>query len=379
MTKKSCDDACRPRWILYGAVTAAALAATVALALVSYHLWPEKAQQQSYEQGGPPTAADIPNLCGWAGEESARSAWDRLKSEFPKFEITHPKQSPRLKAQDKRVVLWDAAKIVNGGRHLPTLRQEVGDCVSFGAANAMDYLLCVQIATGKGPPQEYHHSFPPFIYGVSRVQIGGGGLGGDGSNGVWAARGLVRYGTLPADAPDVPGYSGSIARSWGRRPGPPEKFFPIAAKNLVKTAAKVERWEDVRDAIQNGYPCTIASNVGFRMQRDEGNKKLWGVPSGSWAHQMAVIGYDDKPEPCFYIMNSWGADAHGVPLDDAPPGGFWTKAAAMQRVVGQGDSFAFSEQLGFPARDWDLDILIRAKSRQAARAVERTSPYQLAP
>lgn len=380
MTKKdACNSNCAPRLLLIGSATLALLTFSMVAALATYHLWPTPAAPVPYEAGGAPTEAQIKNLCGWSGQQSAADAWEQLKGHFPEFKIIRKVGAAPVR-DDKRVALWDAAKAVNGGRHLPTFRQEIGDCVSMGAANACNYLLCVQIITSRGLPQEYHPSFQPFIYGISRVQIGGGGLGGDGSNGVWAARGLQQYGTLPADAKGVPPYSGSVARAWGRRPGPPAEFLPIAAKNLVKTAAKVTRWEDARDALVNGYPVTIASNVGFAMRPDNAAKKLYGVPSGSWAHQMCLIGYDPAPEPSFYVINSWGENAHGAPLDDAPPGGFWIKSSACQRVVAQGDSFALSEQIGFPAREWNLDLIRQAKARvDDARRVAESSPFQLAP
>ncbi|NDF13055.1 MAG: hypothetical protein EB060_09630 [Proteobacteria bacterium] len=255
-----------------------------------------------------------------------------------------------LDEQPKRVVLWDYAKKVNGGSHLPTFRQAVGDCVSMGAANAVNYLAAMEIIR-LGDREKFRPAFQPFIYGISRVQIGGGRISGDGSVGAWAAEGVRKYGILAADEPGTPAYSGDVARTWGRKPGPPQDALAAAKPHCLKSTAQVTTYEQVRDAIANGYPVTVASNRGFQMRGVRDRGKLWGSPAGSWAHQMAFIGVDDdSSRPGCYCLNSWGPDAHGAPVDDAPPGGFWVDAEVVTQMVRQGDSFAFSQFDGFPAQ-----------------------------
>lgn len=257
----------------------------------------------------------------------------------------------------KRVVLWDYAKKVNGGKHLPTFRQEVGDCVSQGAANAVNYLACMEIIR-LGEREEYRPAFQPYIYGISRVQIGGGRIGGDGSIGAWAAEGVRKFGVLFTTDNQVPAYSGAVARKWGNRPGPPQSMIEQAKDNLVRSTAQVRSYEEVRDAICNGYPVTVASNRGFQMRPKVDGGKHWGVASGSWAHQMCFIGVDDGGgRPGCYCLNSWGADAHGPPADDAPPGGFWVDADVVTSMVRQDDSFAFSQFDGFPAQKLDFTVI----------------------
>ena len=257
----------------------------------------------------------------------------------------------------KRVVLWDYAKKVNGGKHLPTFRQEIGDCVSMGAANAVNYLACMEIIR-LGEREEYRPAFQPYLYGISRVQIGGGRINGDGSIGAWAAEGARKYGVLFTTDEGVPTYSGSVARKWGNRPGPPQSMIDQAKDNLVHSTALVTSYEQVRDAICNGYPVSVASNRGFQMQPRIDRGKSWGVPSGSWAHQMCFIGVDDdSARPGCYLINSWGENAHGTPADDAPPGGFWVDAATVTQMVKQQDSFAWSQFDGFPANKLDFSLI----------------------
>lgn len=297
-------------------------------------------------------ALDHQHLCGWAGPEHARRAWDELGRRFPEFRITGQPSS----SAGKRLVLWDFARRVTGG-HLPNYRQEIGDCVSFGAKNAVQYLTCVQIA--QGSREEFHHVFPPFIYGTSRHDIGGDRLGSsDGSLGVWAAEAVKKFGVLFADDNGVPAYSGRVASAWGSRSGPPRDSYDLARDNPVRSCAKVTTYAQVRDALANGYPVTVASNQGFALQGRDSGGKCWGVPQGAWAHQMCLIGVDDAADrPGCYCLNSWGEALWPHQPDGAPPGGFWVDARIVERMVGQDDSFAYSQFDGFPAQKLDHLLL----------------------
>jgi hypothetical protein len=300
---------------------------------------------------------------GWLGPEALEDEdAKRLVAEMPQFVI-------RGCADDntkKSVLLWKYTKALNGGEHLPNYAQQIGDCVSFGAKNAVNYLQASQLAR-EWAHNEFRPVFPPYIYGISRVQIGGGRLGnGDGSLGVWAAKGVQQYGVLAADAEGCPTYSGSVAKQWGRS-GPPQKLIDIAKQTLVKTVSPVRSAQDVCDAITNYYPVTIASNFGTSTIREK-NGRMVARWDGSWAHQMAIVGYlydEDTDERLFYVLNSWGERAHPAPLGDEPPGGFWITWADCDRIVKQGDSFAFSSFDGFPAQD-ELDFRIFTQPAQAA-------------
>jgi hypothetical protein len=305
--------------------------------------------------GPPPVSeAQVPGLCGWAGPEIAKGEFDRLKGKFENFRISTADGQPAV-VEDRRSVLSEAAQKVLG-HHIPTLRQEVGDCVSMGAANACMYLLAVQISAGE--PIEFKDVFPPYLYGTSRVQVGKGRIScrSDGSVGSWAATAVMEYGAISSDAPGVPSYSGQVARDWGCK-GPPKPLLDLGKKSLVQSAAKVRTWQEARDAIISGYPITIASGVGFKMSGTLRGEKLFLQPSGQWMHQMVVIGYDLSPEVCFLILNSWGPDAHTPVNQDGPPGSFWVNSKTMQRILDADDSYAYSAFAGFPAQEWDLDVL----------------------
>ncbi len=290
---------------------------------------------------------------GWAGPEMVRQA-KPLVAGMPEFEISGVKRDNTT----ANVRLWDSVKMVTGGEHLPNIPQQIGDCVSWGARNAVDYLQCVQIARGP-PTHELHRAFAPYIYGISRVEIGKGRIHGDGSVGAWAAEGVRVYGVLRKDFDGVPQYSGSVAREWGRS-GPPQQFVDEAKQYPVKTVAPVRSAAEVRDAICNGYPCTIASNWGGRQDAalSRALSRVVFKRSGSWNHQMCIVGYDGSAgEPLYYVLNSWGPNAHPDPMQDEPPGGFWIREKDVEYIVDQGDSFAFSGFQGFPAQDLDFTIV----------------------
>lgn len=285
-------------------------------------------------------------LCGWGGQTLAIAANAQLGwRELGDYQL------PR--AAETRL-LWQFAHKVLGG-HIPNRKQEIGDCVSFGMANAVMYLSCVQIV--QGARQEYHPVFQPYIYGTSRHDVGGDRLGnGDGSLGSWAAEAVKRHGILFADDRGVPPYSGGIAKQWGSRSGPPREFYELAEDNPVKTVAKVSTFEQAAQAISNGYPVTVASMQGFAMSGQIRDSKCWGLPQGSWAHQMVFVGVDIAARALF-CLNSWGPDLWPEQPDGAPPGGFWVDERTCNRMLGQDDSWACSQFEGFPAQQLDHLLL----------------------
>lgn len=290
--------------------------------------------------------------------DSARFGWVKdsgVPADAPQFALSGPVES----SEGAVVKLWDYSRAINGGKHFPTFRQAIGDCVANGLANGLNYGQAADIYFGRRRATEFRPVDRPWLYGVSRTdrEIGNGRLGSsDGSVGNWAVRAAQLRGVLAADEPGVPEYSGERARDWGIN-GVPDQYKWLAALHKLRSFALVKSYEDVRDSLANSYPVTIASNVGFQMQAVVKDGKHWGRPSGSWAHQMCLIAIDDKAISPFdgskgaaYCLNSWGENAHGKPADDAPPGGFWIDRTTINRIVKQGDSWALGGFDGFPAR-----------------------------
>ncbi|MFO0806493.1 MAG: hypothetical protein U0791_25590 [Gemmataceae bacterium] len=247
------------------------------------------------------------------------------------------------------VFLWDACRTVTGDVLPPRDQRSVGSCVAFGTASAIEHLLCVQIANGTG--EEYRDLAQEVIYGGSRVEIGGGTIRGDGSIGAWAARFATEYGVIARGqhgSHDLRAYDEARCREYGRR-GVPDELEPLAKRHPVKSTSNVRSWDECRAAIRNGYPIAVCSSQGFTMTRDADG---FCRPSGTWMHCLAIVGIRGGARPGAFLLNSWGPNAHTGPRGpgDPSPAGFWADAKTVDRMLKQGDSWAFSAAVGFPPR-----------------------------
>lgn len=245
--------------------------------------------------------------------------------------------------------LWKAALKVLG-RLLPARNQgQVGSCVSFGTASAIEHTMLVEIMAGD--PEEFKDLCQESIYGGSRVEVGGGQISGDGSVGSWAAEFVNKWGCLARGvygSTDLTQYSESRCREWGRK-GVPDDLEPEAKRHPVQTTSMVQNWEEAKRSLASGYGIAICSDQGFSMSRDSDG---FAKPSGSWGHCMALLGYQTGQREGGFILNSWGDDAHTGPTGagDPPRAGFWADAKVVDRMLRQEDSWAFSSVVGFPVR-----------------------------
>jgi hypothetical protein len=234
---------------------------------------------------------------------------------------------------------------------------ETGSCVGAGFKHSVDVLLAVQITEGK--LEEFKPVSAEAIYALSRVEIGGGVLVGDGSTGGWASKAVSRYGVLamqPYSNIDLSTYSATRARQLGKT-GLSTELENIAKQHPVNGTALVTSWEEAKKAIRQGYPIPLCSNQGFSMARDSSGTAR---AQGKWAHCMSLQGIRFSPREQGFIVNSWGDRAHTgprVPVD-APVCGFWADAAVIDRMLKQGDSFALSDVVGFPQRKLPFDWFI---------------------
>ena len=261
--------------------------------------------------------------------------------------------------KNKKTLLYDYIRKASGGK-FPKRKQTVGDCVAQGAAYAVDAVKSVDIILNKEFEEWVAETATEDIYAGSRIQIGKGRLRGDGSIGAWAARYVNEYGAVPRGKYgniDLTTYSGSKARSWGRKgAGVPKTLLPIVKKHPILTVSKVTTYEEVRDLISNGYAVTIASSQGFSSRRDS---EGFASPKGSWAHQMSILAVDDEyKRPGVLVQNSWGKWNGGPKRHDQPDGSFWVDAEEIEkRILKKGDSWAFSGYEGFKPRELNTRII----------------------
>ena len=304
--------------------------------------------------------SELSKINGWAGKDNpelVESEFNLIKDSgsFKNFSIYGKSQD----SKGKKVMLYEVVRKVIG-KDTENIPQAIGDCVSWGARNAVEYLMATEKLM-KGDHEKFEPVFAPYLYGTGRVLIGRGQLNGqDGSRGSWMADAVIKYGVLRSNFDGVPKYSGSIAKKWGDTPGPDRKFIDEGTKHPVKSAAQIKTWDQLVEAIVNGYPCTTASDIGYDMQPSSDG---FHRQTDNWGHQMCFIGVDDRPtDPYAIILNSWG-DAHGhlKDFDDGsnlPIGVLRVRKKDAEKHLRAKETFAYSNFDGFPEQLIDKKLFM---------------------
>lgn len=276
-------------------------------------------------------------LTGWAGPSVAAKAREGLEHEVVPFCFNATEKTANY--------LWKYEQLLHGGKTLPALTQETGDCVSFASAKALDDLAAASICA-YGMPYKYQRAFPPFIYGMSRCapDCGNGQLGrSGGSVGVWAVQAMKKYGVLYADDPGVPDYSGRLADQWGYR-GVPDEFQKEAVDNPLESYSPITSVEQLRNALLNDCPVIIGSSWGFKTEEYRGH--IIYRRSGEWMHEMLFRGWQDDPFPAAFRQNSWGDDSTPAPLNGEPHGGAWCPAEDLEKEIQQAELWSLNRVRG---------------------------------
>jgi len=278
----------------------------------------------------PPTG-----LMGWLGPEEEKRSMAQLEDlgltvaladVLPLVASDEPSPPP----------VWELAVKFFGGQHMPTPRQETGDCTCVAEKVEKQFCQIVQIVE-QYREEKYRSVFAPFTYYAARQKILHGRIHGAGATGASVAEAVNRYGTLFEDDEGVPPYSGRIADLWGNGRGGVERFEPVAVGNPVRHVVRLKTVEDIRSAIQARHLVLIASSRGFRMQPVNYRGFHVFVPHGTWMHQMTLLGWMDDPFPAAYRGNQWGAQAHGQPLNGEWPGGAWNRAEDLEKELRGGN------------------------------------------
>lgn len=245
----------------------------------------------------------------------------------------------------KTTLLYKAFKDVNKGSYIDYPAQTIGDCVSQGFGHGVDLLEAVQIAIVR-KNEAFHQTATEAIYGLARVDVGGQrGSYSDGAVGAWAAKAVSTLGTVDRDV--VGPYDGNRAKAWGAK-GIPPAVKAQAAKHKVLTTSLVSTYEELEDALANGYPVPVCSNQGFSLTRDDDG---FCRPHGTWGHCMLIVGVraGDRPGAC--IFQSWGPEMPSGPLGlDQPPNSFWANRDVVADMLSMQDSWALSQFDGYPGQ-----------------------------
>jgi hypothetical protein len=212
----------------------------------------------------------------------------------------------------RTTLLYKAWKDVNG-QYIDYPAQVIGCCVSRGFEHGVDLLECVQIALGH-KAEKFTPTSHEFIYATARVDVGGQrGSYQDGAVGAWAAKAVSTLGTVSQEL--VGPYDDRKCKEWGAR-GAPADLKAKAADHKVHTVSLVTTFEELEDALANGYPVTVCSNQGFTLERDEHG---FCRPHGNWSHCLlpGTLVSTEVPKPIEDLqvgdlVTSHDGDLHGV-------------------------------------------------------------------
>jgi len=310
----------------------------------------------------PPPPDFVPSF-GWT-PEPAEVEKSVARMQAPDFKNT-PAGKVVMQGEPE-TLLYRAVRKHGGfaGNKYPNKNQKsVGSCVGFGFMHGAQIAQATAISAGEA--NEWKDVAPEPIYAGSRIDIGGGGIQGDGSVGAWAAEYLGKFGFVSAEKHgpyDLTEYSESRCRTWGSQ-GNPAAITALAKEHPFKSVARVKSVAEARKAIAQGYPIAVCSDVGFAGMRRDSQGFI--RRSGVWAHCMCFIGIRDGARPGVLCLNSWGDTAHTGPVypEDMPVAAFWIDDNTVDQMLRQNDSFALSGVVGFPARELDWFIHVRPKGK----------------
>ena len=269
----------------------------------------------------------------------------------------------------KSALLFELELKANGGRLCNRIWQQEGSCVGAAGARAYTQSMCGD-AVYRKTGEAIKDLFPWATWGIGR-RYAGMNRRGAGSYGAAQAKAVAEWGMLAADNPKVPQptnrdgwlvWSGKIEldysypRDW---PVSESELAPDASDHQMGYVAQVRAWDDLLQALAQGYGVTVASMFGSRTAVREGF--LIGEWNDSWAHQMSIAGYHEHPSlgQLILIDNQWGRNAHPECPFLSPKGirgSFWIRKETMVRIMSGRDAEVFvhgnSEDWPGRALDW---------------------------
>ncbi len=253
-------------------------------------------------------------------------------------------------AKDAGIKNWTATR--DGKLVLRAYNQgSVGSCTGNAAACVVTTLSACEIVMSQKPHEFKAFASADALYGLGREKANMLGQSGDGCYGASLAEAVTDFGTLycmhyESAGIDLTNYNEKRCKKFGTK-GVGNMLKTIAADHQVLNAVNVKNAKEAWSLIGSGYPINVCSNVGFQNKRGpEGVIE----PAGTWNHAMAITARrtSAKYGRLFLIQNSWGDDWNATGYtDDEPNCSFWVRESVVDKMLKQGDSFAYSGLNGF--------------------------------
>lgn len=250
--------------------------------------------------------------------------------------------------KDKVTLPYLAAEQIYPGC-LPGGRQMRGSCVAWATRNALMVSFCSYVKYGTNaeryaapkvsPVAVQHGVFSTEAIYWFRRHSGDGWQGSAAAQVATNESGLTPRQHYPELELDLTQYSPQTEAKWGLSL-PPAQVRDMCRQHISGSATVCKSWNDVRSMVSSGYALQTCGMEAFEFQRD-----AYGVAkrdrSTSWAHAMAVIAVDDRPDVrqryssdgktgLVLVQNSWGAVNKGPDIvigtqKRIPPGSFWAR------------------------------------------------------
>lgn len=305
---------------------------------------------------------DYSHLCGWVPPETRtdeqNEADAKARGRMPRFALF----GHTGEALPEKVVmtdLWDSEEVQGAlGFKYPGTHQITGSCVGAAGGDVLFTTLAAEVLVAK----EAHKIIVPYWllpYGKSRSRAGMRGKG-EGSFGTTFADACRLDGVIDAAETGLPAYKQDQGLVWGRNAelawsdgnAIDSKWLEMARHNIIGVTTIQESADNVKIALANWYPHTIATSHYCHPDRAKvKNGLVTGQFDTRGPHQTKILGYFQHPDmgDMFYNVNNWGNVYPKCPLTGRQDG-CWIDKKQMSWAVSQREVIAFASMTGFMAR-----------------------------
>ena len=243
-------------------------------------------------------------------------------------------------------------------------RQRTGDCVSIGLVTASDIRRVWEFAKLLEREQYIARQ-------CSALPYSGRGHTGQGADpyrlSMWHLKSGFLLEQLFTDADgkewDFRNYDEyyKIGIKYGRT-GLPDSIISITSQHAMRRAQRVRDTNALADLMWSGYTAHLGSNLGVANTGDPISPRR-----GSWAHDMAPVGFDDTRKYFNFRVwlwdQSWGPSWNrvtNIPQEWLPwgEGMFAISEETMQYAIKQGGCVVFDDANGFQLNPIDFSKIV---------------------